>query len=67
MNSILPKLRDPKVWGLMFAFVKVFLGALHVNIAPEEWQLWENAFNAACGVTVALGIFAYNPNQKEEK
>ncbi|MFD1423436.1 hypothetical protein ACFQ4J_06725 [Laceyella tengchongensis] len=65
MNSMLPKLRDPKVWGLLFAFVKVFLGALHVNIGPEEWQLWEGVFNSACGVAVALGIFVYNP--KEEK
>ncbi|AUS07428.1 hypothetical protein C1X05_00175 [Laceyella sacchari] len=61
MQNIMLRLRDPKVWGLLFAFVKLLLGALGLNIAPEQWAVYETVFNSFCGLAVALGIFVYNP------
>jgi hypothetical protein len=60
-------LRDPRVWVLFFSFAKVFLSAVGVDIAPERWAVYEEAFNAACAFFVALGIFAYDPYQYEDK
>ncbi|SFJ83419.1 hypothetical protein [Thermoflavimicrobium dichotomicum] len=65
-KEVLNKLRDPKTWGLMFAFVKLLLAGFGINITPEKWQLYEQVFNAACGVAVALGIFVYNPDAGQE-
>lgn len=59
-------LRDPRVWGLFFCFVKVFLAAIGIDIAPEKWSLYENAFNAMCALLVGMGIFVYSPDQYEE-
>jgi hypothetical protein len=64
---MLQNLRNPAVWVYLFAFVKVFLAAVGVEIAPEDWQQWEEVANAACGVAVALGIFSFNPFKGGEK
>lgn len=63
MNSTLDKLRDPKIWGLLFAFGKLMTAALGLEVAPEQWIAYENLFNSACGIAVALGIFTYNPDK----
>ncbi|MBS7531819.1 hypothetical protein IC619_015205 [Hazenella sp. IB182353] len=63
-TNIISKLKDPVVWGLFFAFAKLLTSALGLDIAPESWTQWEEVFNAACGIAVALGIFSYNPNTR---
>lgn len=66
MEQLLSIIRDPKAWGLFFAFVKVVLSSLGVNVAPEQWDMWEDILNAICGIAVGLGIFRYNPVHKAE-
>lgn len=55
------RLKNPVVWVYLFSFVKVLTAALGFDVAPEQWELWEQVLNAACGVAVALGIFNFNP------
>jgi hypothetical protein len=66
MEQLLSIMRDPKAWGLFFAFVKVVLSSLGVNLAPEQWDVWEDVFNAICGAAVGLGIFHYHPKKEEQ-
>lgn len=61
MNIAWERLRDPKVWVLFFAFIKLLSAAVGIDIASEQWAEWEAVFNGACGIAVALGIFQYNP------
>lgn len=59
------QLKDPRVWIYFFSFLKVLTAALGFEVAPEQWDQWENVLNAACGLGVALGIFAFNPFEKK--
>jgi uncharacterized membrane protein len=65
MKNIVENLRNPLVWVYLVAFVKVFLAAVGVEITEEQWTEWEQVINALCGLLVALGIFSFNPFQRQ--
>jgi hypothetical protein len=65
--NITQSLKDPKTWVLFISFLKVFLAAIGIDIAPEQWVAWENVLNAACALAVGLGVFAYNPYEKPKE
>jgi uncharacterized membrane protein len=64
MRNIAQNLKNPLTWVYLFSFTKVFLAAVGIEVAPEQWELWEQVVNAACGILVALGIFSFNPFDK---
>jgi hypothetical protein len=59
------QLKNPQVWMYLFSFLKVLTAALGLEIAPEQWDQWEQILNALAGLGVALGIFAFNPYQRQ--
>ncbi|UWE05316.1 hypothetical protein [Laceyella sacchari] len=65
MKNIVENLKNPLVWVYLLSFIKVTLGAVGVDIAPEQWAQYEDVLNALCGLLVALGIFAFNPYQRQ--
>jgi hypothetical protein len=42
MKNIVENLKNPLVWVYLLSFIKVTLGAVGVDIAPEQWAQYED-------------------------